>query len=100
MDLEKRQNLIEQMSIWVNADFLSKHTIAVNCADVAEKHLEEQLRLNPSSLQLPTMEEKYLEIEENLNKKNICSNFSEQKVFKKGFEICYRWITEYVKENR
>ena len=62
--LKERQNLIEQMSIWVNAEGLSKHAIAVSCADVAEKYLEKQLRLNDSSIQLPNIKETVIFAEE------------------------------------
>lgn len=44
--MNKRENLIEQMMIWINTEGLSNHTIAVSCADVAERHHTEQLRLN------------------------------------------------------
>lgn len=42
--MNKRENLIEQMMIWINTEGLSKHTIAVSCADVAERYLKDYLK--------------------------------------------------------
>lgn len=36
--MKDRQNLIEQMSVFINTETLSKDAIAVSCASVAERY--------------------------------------------------------------
>lgn len=85
MDLKERQNLIEQMSIWINTQTLSKHAIAVSCADVAERYHKEQLRLNRVSIELPT---KYDDLSEEL--KNLLTRKLTPAELLNGEEIMYK----------
>lgn len=86
MDLKERQNLIEQMSIWVNAQTLSKHAIAVSCADVAERYHKEQLRLNGVVRQSEQLKDGH---------KNSFKYWLEENNYKKVYDKYVKWGFEY-----